>query len=146
MIRRSEATITAQCAPLLLTAVRFVHLLPPLQVLHGGFNQKFTGRPKPKGSRDVWAEDRASGNVFYSSEDNLLNMKRKEFDDDDRKGQVTPFGRAIISILLHPLELISVRQVTSDKDTYSSFIKSAKAIYSETPGGSYMGFFAGWRR
>ncbi|GMH54464.1 hypothetical protein TrRE_jg9371, partial [Triparma retinervis] len=116
------------------------------KMLHGGFNQKFTGRPRPKGSKDVFSEDRASGNVFYSSEDNLLNMKRKEFDTSfDRKGQVTAFGRAIISILLHPLELISVRQVTSNRPAYSTFWNAAKAIHSETPGGSFMGFFAGWR-
>ena len=115
-------------------------------VLHGGFNQRFTGRPRPKGSKDVFSEERASGNVFYSSEDNLLNMKRKEFDPGfDRKGQVTAFGRAVISILLHPLELISVRQVTSNSPNYVNFLTTAKSIYTETPGGSLMGFFAGWR-
>ncbi len=123
-----------------------------MALMHGNVSQSKTGRPK--GNDKYLVENRASGNVYYDSQEGLDGAQAlPEFWERERQlkkvtepPQISPVGRALISILLHPLELIAVRQVTSTGPEYSTFMSSIRTIYNESVvGGSYRGFFRGWR-
>jgi hypothetical protein len=123
-----------------------------MALLHNGqHSQKSTGRPTHNGLMNKrMGERRASGNVYYDSTEDvsLTESERKKLpfvpQAPQEKPQISLVGRALIAVLLHPLELIAVRQVTSSAGGYGSFLKSVSSIYYEGAG-STGNFFRGWR-
>ena len=122
-----------------------------MALLHDGkHSQRSTGRPTPQGGRRLTPR-RASGNVFYESKDDL-ELTESEWaklpfvqQTRDAPSQISMVARGLIAVLLHPLELIAVRQVTSSSAEYATLLSSVATIYNETAGGSLKNFFWGWR-